>query len=352
MKFSINFLVSLFLFTLISACSSGGDSAVPVTPAPTSLSASLATIALGDSVDLTAVIAAGATGSIDNGVGSVTSDTPVSVSPTETTTYTLTVTKSDGSTETATVTVTVVIVTLDTLSIIDANLDQTFQTNQPDYTASVGFLSKSIHIKAIATDPGASITVNDVAVGADNLTPLVSLVVGVNPAINIVVTHTGVTKTYTLVVTRTNASTFAQEAYIKASNTDVATSDEFGYSVSVSGDTLAVGARYEDSSFLGINNTPDNNDDAAVNAGAVYVFTRSGATWTQQAYIKSPNPQTGDWFGFSVALYGETLAVGATQEASSTKGINTTDDNDPASNSGAVYVYTRSSGVWTKEAYR
>ena len=343
MKFFLNILVSLFLFTLISACDSGGGSAVPIIPA--NLSASSTTIALGDSADLTAEFTAGGTGSIDNGVGVVSSGTPVSVSPSVTTTYTLTVTKSDGSTETATLTVTVV--GLEALSVIDVNLDQTFQANQPDYTASVGFLAKSIQLKAIAIDPGASITVNNVTVGADNLSQLVALAVGTNPAINIVVTQNTVSKSYSLVVTRALAATFAQQAYIKASNTG--DNDEFGYSVALSGDTLAVGSRFEDSSLAGVENpAADNNDQS--NAGAVYVFIRNGATWTQQAYIKSSNPQANDNFGISVALYGDTLAVGAPNEISSTKGINTVDD-DSTSQSGAVYVFTRSGVEWSQQAY-
>lgn len=77
---------------------------------------------------------------------------------------------------------------------------------------------------------------------------------------------------------------------------------------------------------------------AALWAGAVYVFTRAGATWTEQAYVKASNTDAGDEFGTAVALSGdgETLAVGAVFEDSSTI-------DDPADgsavNSGVVYLY-------------
>ena len=64
-------------------------------------------------------------------------------------------------------------------------------------------------------------------------------------------------------------------------------------SLSADGDTLAVGANGEDSG----NTNP--NDNSADNAGAVYVFVRSGGSWSQQAYVKASNTDTGDVFGGS-----------------------------------------------------
>jgi len=101
-----------------------------------------------------------------------------------------------------------------------------------------------------------------------------------------------------------------QQAYIKASNTE--TYDQFGNSVALDGDTLAVGAYREDSSARGING--NQSDNSAGYSGAVYVFTRAGTTWTQQAYIKASNTDASDFFGYSVALDGDTLAVGAYRE--------------------------------------
>ena len=308
-----------------------------------SFTAASATIIAGDSVDLTAIFITDGTGSIDNGIGNVTSNTPVSVTPLETTSYTLTLTNSLGGTVSSTVTVTVI--ALDSLSILNESFDQPFfQPTQSDYTASVGFLAKSIQIKATAVDAASSITVNGVTIGTNNLSQPIDLIEGADTVVDIVVTQNTVSKTYTLTISRALAADFAEQAYIKASNTDGG--DEFGYSVALSGDTLAVGAYLEDSSS---DITPDEN---TTDSGAVYVFSQSGGTWIQQAYIKASNIGAGDNFGISVALSGDTLAVGATGEDSITQGVGTVpDDLDPDANSGAVYIFVRTGISWNEEAY-
>ena len=133
-----------------------------------------------------------------------------------------------------------------------------------------------------------------------------------------------------------------QQAYLKASNTDA--NDLLGYSVALSGDTLVVGAPQESSNATGVNGNQANN--SAANSGAVYVFTRSGDVWTQQAYLKASNTDANDQFGVSVAISGDTLAVGAQFEDS-----NGSQADNSAQDSGAVYVFTRSGGVWTQQAY-
>lgn len=142
----------------------------------------------------------------------------------------------------------------------------------------------------------------------------------------------------------------AVAVYIKASNTGAG--DQFGGSVALSGDgnTLAIGARFEDGSTQGVNG-PSN--EAAANAGAVYVLTRSGTVWGQQAYVKASNTGTEDNFGFSVALSadGNTLAVGAPGEDSNATIINGNEGDNTASSAGAVYIFTRSGTTWTQQAY-
>ena len=136
-----------------------------------------------------------------------------------------------------------------------------------------------------------------------------------------------------------SGTNWSQQAYIKASNTDA--NDYFGWSVALSGDgsTLAVGASYEHSAATGINGNQGDNSTAG--AGAVYMFTRSGSTWGQQAYIKASNTNASDNFGASVALSadGSTLAVGAWREASTATGINGNQADNNAPYAGAVYVY-------------
>jgi FG-GAP repeat len=148
-----------------------------------------------------------------------------------------------------------------------------------------------------------------------------------------------------------SGTTWSQQAYIKASNTGA--NDQFGFSIALSADgsTLAVGAIGESSAASGVGG--NQADNSLVGAGAVYVFTRSGTTWSQQAYVKASNPGATDDFGFSVALSGDgsTLAVGAYQEGSAATGIDGNQASNAASLSGAVYVFTRSGTAWSQQAY-
>jgi hypothetical protein len=140
---------------------------------------------------------------------------------------------------------------------------------------------------------------------------------------------------------------FSMQAYVKASNTGAG--DCFGQSVALSADgsTLAVGAFFEAS--RGAN--PD--DNSAQDAGAVYVFVRSGSGWTQQKYIKPSNIAADDWFGSSVALSddGSTLAVGAMSEDSSATGVGGNESDNSAPAAGAVFIFTRDGTQWTQQAY-
>jgi hypothetical protein len=148
-----------------------------------------------------------------------------------------------------------------------------------------------------------------------------------------------------------SANLVAAVGYIKASNTDAA--DGFGGALALSadGNTLVVGADGEDSKAPGIGG--DQGDNSASAAGAVYVFTRDGGVWSQQAYIKASNAGSGDEFGYALALSadGSILAVGAAGEASNATGFYGDQSNNSAGGAGAVYVFTRSGGVWSQQAY-
>jgi len=148
-----------------------------------------------------------------------------------------------------------------------------------------------------------------------------------------------------------SGSTWSQQAYVKASNTNFG--DSFGRSVSLSGNTLAVSALGEKSCATGINgNQLDNGcGGTGTAAGAVYIFTRSGNVWTQEAYVKASNTRAGHSFGSEVSLDGDTLAVGAATENSCATGIDGDQSSTGCPDAGAVYVYTRTAGVWTQQAY-
>jgi hypothetical protein len=158
-------------------------------------------------------------------------------------------------------------------------------------------------------------------------------------------------------VFKQNGSSWSHEAYLKPpNNDDFDHFDQFGYSVSISGDTIAVGSPGEDSLTSTIINGSDlssTNNDGSRN-GAVYVFKRNGNIWSHEAYLKPPNNSYNDSFGNSVSISGDTIAVGAEWEGSTTTNIINGSDlsstnND--SNCGAVYVFRRNNIIWSFESY-
>ena len=104
---------------------------------------------------------------------------------------------------------------------------------------------------------------------------------------------------------------------------DGAAFDEFGVSVAVDGDTAVVGAW--------------SDDDDGNGSGSAYVFTRSAGVWTEQQELTASDVAAFDEFGHSVAVDGNTAMIGAQG------------DDDNGSQAGAVYVFTRSAGVWTEQ---
>lgn len=143
---------------------------------------------------------------------------------------------------------------------------------------------------------------------------------------------------------------WAQEAYIKASNND--SYDSFGSAISVSSDTIVVGAPQEDSNAQSISTGTSTNDDESA-SGAAYIFTRSGTTWSLEAYIKGFNTEAGDLFAHSVAVDGDDLVVGSYIEAGDLTTVDngTPSDNDNSSQSGACYIYARSGTTWTHKTF-
>ncbi|MBC8377697.1 MAG: S8 family serine peptidase, partial [Planctomycetes bacterium] len=113
-----------------------------------------------------------------------------------------------------------------------------------------------------------------------------------------------------------------QQAKLTAS--DGYSSDLFGYSVSIDGDTVIVGAHQ--------------NDDNGSNSGSAYIFQRNGTIWTQQAKLTASDGYSSDLFGSSVSIDGDTVIVGAHQN----------DDN--GSNSGSAYIFQRNGTIWTQQA--
>jgi hypothetical protein len=120
------------------------------------------------------------------------------------------------------------------------------------------------------------------------------------------------------IFTRSGA-VWTQQARINA--TDGVANDNFGNAVDISGETVLVGA-YRKGNFQGVG----------------YVFVRSGAIWSQQQKLTAADGLAGDEFGFAVSLDGDTAAIGAHK-----------DDDGPTQDLGSVYVFTRGGTVWTEQ---
>src|SRR6185503_13574131 len=112
---------------------------------------------------------------------------------------------------------------------------------------------------------------------------------------------------------------------------------------------VVVGAPNEASSATGINGNQGNN--SALEAGAAYVFVRTGTNWIQQAYVKASNTAAGDEFGIAVAISGDTVVVGAPGEDSNATGVNGNQANNSTPSSGAAYVFVRDGTNWSQQAY-
>ena len=109
---------------------------------------------------------------------------------------------------------------------------------------------------------------------------------------------------------------------------DASEGDLYGWSVAISGDTAVIGAISDDGNGPGV--------------GSAYVFTRFGTVWTQQAKLTLPDGPQYRYFGYAVAISGDTAVVSA-----ATEHPNPGDDFPPT---GSAYVFTRSGVTWTRQA--
>lgn len=170
------------------------------------------------------------------------------------------------------------------------------------------------------------------AVGAPNES---SLAVGVNPAAT-TVTAAASGAVYLL---RRGASGWAQEAFVKATNTH--DGDVFGTSVALSADgaVLAVGAPAEDSESRGIEG--NQSTLLAADSGAVFLYRAQGGAWARSAYVKASNADPADVFGTSVALSsnGARLVATSPGDDSAASGLDGDAANNNALESGACFVF-------------
>jgi hypothetical protein len=123
----------------------------------------------------------------------------------------------------------------------------------------------------------------------------------------------------------------------------------FAGSVAISGDTIVIGDPADASGATGVNG--DQSDSSSPQSGAAFVYVRTGETWTLQAYLKASNTAQAASFGGSVSVSGDTVVVGADNEDSDATGVNGDQTNHRAPGSGAAYVFVRSGGIWSQQAY-
>src|SRR5436190_7698821 len=117
------------------------------------------------------------------------------------------------------------------------------------------------------------------------------------------------------------AASFSQKQ--KITSTPRGVGAQFGIATALDGNTMVVGARFDGTT--------------ASQAGAAFVYVLNAGTWTQQAKLLASDGATADKFGYSVAISGDTIVVGAFN------------DDSPLSNAGSAYVFVRSGTTWTQQ---
>ncbi len=120
-----------------------------------------------------------------------------------------------------------------------------------------------------------------------------------------------------------SGTTWTEQTQLTAS--DGAASDHFGYSVSIDGDYAIIGAEFK-------------NVSGNTFQGKAYIFYRSGTSWTEQAGLTASDGAAYDYFGCSVSISGDYAGVGASRK-----------DVSGNSNQGKVYIFHRSGTTWTEQ---
>lgn len=155
------------------------------------------------------------------------------------------------------------------------------------------------------------------SIAQTSTTLVVSGMGGKNPTST--VTNTGAVEVYT----KGAMGNWVAQTYIVPSTAQ--SGDAFGYSVALDSNT-----------FIGGAPTGIYYAAGAARSGKAWIFTGSGAAWTQSAELAAADGATNDWFGESVAVLGTLALVGAPKHDAA------------GTDAGAVYVYTSSGGVWSQ----
>lgn len=148
-------------------------------------------------------------------------------------------------------------------------------------------------------------------------------------------------------VYRLNGAQWDLEAYVKASNATLL--DRFGGRVAIShdGNTMAAAAMFEDS----LPGSPE--ERSRPDSGALYVFSRTGSAWAQQALLKAKESVISNQLGYSLALSadGDTLVAGASGDDSASTGVDGNPLDATANGAGAAVVFERTGTSWQQSRY-
>ena len=117
-----------------------------------------------------------------------------------------------------------------------------------------------------------------------------------------------------------NAGVWSEAQKLTASDREI--SDNFGFSVAISGDTAIIGA--------------SSDGDNGSSSGSVYIFQQNAGVWSEAQKLTASDGAAYDKFGYSVAISGDTAIVGAHG------------DDDNGSSSGSVYIFQQNAGVWSE----
>lgn len=224
---------------------------------------------------------------------------------------------------------------LDTLQLEGLVLDPPFEPGVQDYEVRIPICTSTARLRLEAESSDVRIAVNQTSLPPNET----ELEIPLAPDTTYVVIELfdpagSMLGSYEIVMER---PLDIAQTYLKASYPDER--DRFGSSVAVSGSTVVVGAYLEDG-----DGAPE-SDDSLQDAGAAYVYVRSGEAWIQQAYLKPNLPELGTQFGDSVAIAGDTIVVGAPERPY------IPGPTDPKlEGAGAAFVFVREAGEWTQQA--
>jgi len=143
---------------------------------------------------------------------------------------------------------------------------------------------------------------------------------------------TELNKSGSVYIFKNNAGTWSQVQKIVASDREA--EDQFGWSVSVSGDYAFVGAYKEDHDASG--------GTELSNAGSVYIFKNNAGTWSQVQKIVASDREADDNFGFSISISGDNAIVSAYKEDHDASGGTELGD------AGSAYIFTNNAGTWSQ----